>query len=85
MMEVVDSEETAKVRFMDSEVEMHPIDVADAIIGLPPLLGEVGYVVLPVMDARQWQLEAADSRVQAALELRNRLAIARRRMHTLAQ
>jgi len=85
MMEVVDSKETAKVRFMDSELEMHPIEVTEAIIGLPPLLGEVGYVVLPVMDHGQWQLEAVDSRVQAALELRNKLTRARQRMHAMAQ
>ena len=85
MMEVVDSKESAKVGFMDSELEMHPIEVTEAIIGLPPLLGEVGYVVLPVMDDSQWQLEAVDSRVQAALELRDRLARATQRMHTMAQ
>ena len=85
MMEVVDSKGTAKVRFLDSELEMHPIEVTEAIIGLPPLLGEVGYVVLPVMDAGQWQLEAVDSRVQAALDLRDQLAGARGRMPALAE
>ncbi len=85
MMQVVDGKETAKVGFMDSELEMHPIEVTEAIIGLPPLPGQVGYVVLPVMDDTQWQLEAVDSRVQAALELHNRLARARRRMHGMAQ
>ncbi len=85
MMEVVDGKETAKVRFLDSELEMHPIDVAAAIIGLPPLLGEVKYVVLPVMDAGQWQLPAVDSRVQAAVVLRNRLISVRGRMQALAE
>jgi len=74
MMEVVDSKETARVQFMDSDLEMHPIDVTGAIIGLPPLLGEMGYVVLPTMDAGQWQLEAVDSRVQVALEMQEQLA-----------
>jgi len=85
MMEVVDSKESAKVGFMDSELEMHPIEVTEAIIGLPPLLGEVGYVVLPVMDIGQWQLEAVDSRLQAVLELHNRLASGKRHRHVMAQ
>jgi len=38
-----------------------------------------------VMDHGQWQLEAVDSRVQAALELRNKLTRARQRMHAMAQ
>ncbi len=85
MMEVVDSEETAKVQFMDSGLAMHPIDVTGAVIGLPPLLGRVGYVVLPVMDGGQWQLQAVDSRVQVSLVLHNRLARAKQRMHAMAQ
>ena len=85
LMEVVDGKETAKVQFMDSDLEMHPIDVTEAVIGLPPLLGEVGYVVLPVMDAGQWQLEAVDSLVQVGLELRDQLAGARGRMPALVE
>jgi len=85
MMEVVDSKETAKVQFMDSDLEIHPIDVTGAVIGLPPLLGEMGYVVLPVVDAGQWQLEAVDSRVQVSLELRDELTGDRGRMPALGE
>ena len=60
------------------------IDIIESTNGLPPRMGELMYVVEPVMDYGQWELEATDPDLQVALHARHKVFTLQQRLWWLA-
>ena len=84
LMQFVHSQETAKAEFHDVHMALRPVSIPEFISGLPPLMGDLVYVVEPMMDRGQWELEATDPNVQFALRARRRVAELQHRLQRLA-
>ncbi len=84
MLEFMHTEQTVKAEFHDVHMSLRPIDIMASINGLPPLMGEVLYVVEPVMDRGPWELEATDPDVQTALRARRKAFTVEQRLRRLS-
>jgi len=84
LMQFVDNRQGVKVEFMELGMAVRPIHVPELVLGLPPLLGELSYIVEPIMDRAEWELEAVDPVVQRAVRARRRVTDLQRRLRAIA-
>ncbi len=84
MMQIMQAEQTAQATFHDVGAALRPVRVAQYIQKLPPVMGGLVYVVEPVMDRGQWELEATHPDLQVALRARQKLLRLKQRLQRLA-
>ncbi len=84
MMEIMQTDQTAKATFHDVGAALRPIRIERYIQKLPPVMGRPVYVVEPVMHRAQWQLEATHPDLRVALRARQKLLRLNQRLQRLA-
>jgi len=83
LMQVTESQETAKVRFLDAQMVLRSIDVVEMAYCLSPLMGEILHAIEPVMDRGQWELHATHPQLKIALRIRRKLSALQERLRRL--
>ncbi len=84
MMQVMQTDQSARATFHDVGAALRPVRIAQYMQKLPPVMGGLVYVVEPVMDRGQWQLEATHPDLQVALRARQKLLRLNQRLQRLA-
>jgi len=83
MMQVMQTQQSAKAEFHDAGRALRQIPAFKYIRRLPPVMGRPLFVVEPVMDHGQWELKATHPDLRVALRARSKLLRINERLQRL--